>query len=81
MNFGNSFSFWQDGTVKNLEAGGEHANLECNNLQVDNNVIVAGSLSCHKLTETNPTYDFYTQAQSYLTKTGSAWNDGGGGAL
>ena len=38
-------------------------------------------MSCDKLTETNPTYDFYTQAQSYLTKTGSAWNDGGGGAL
>ena len=35
LNFGNSFSFWQNGTVKNLEAGGEHANLECNNLQVN----------------------------------------------
>ena len=35
LKFGNSFSVWNNGTVYNLEAGGEHANLECNNLQVN----------------------------------------------
>ena len=34
LNFGNSFSFWQNGTVKNLEAGGQDTNLQCNNLLV-----------------------------------------------
>ena len=38
LNFGNSFSFWANGTVKNLEAGGQHANLECNNLQVNGTI-------------------------------------------
>ena len=35
LKFGNSFSTWGNGLVKNLEAGGQHANLECNNLQVN----------------------------------------------